>query len=226
MDAAHHAAVLQKICRVCGESLTRAFRVHYECAETKHAKKLMKVFGIDVSRDDHSVHPHNLCHKCQNVIYTSNKRAEGRDYTNEGCSVCQHISVVQRGGARKIKVGRPAEVCYQSAIRHIRSIAPPSFFPDANSRSYTAGDSPVTISDLECPTCTNVLDRPIELITCGSHVCADQYSLMSVLLRRSLPHNLQHSARIQSGPEACGGLQTVCRECNRMVKVADYRTQL
>ena len=145
----------------------------------------MKVFGIDVSRDDHS---QNFCHKCQNVIYTSNKRAEeGRDYTprvvvfdgwlkhtNGGCSVCQHISVVQRGGARKkIKVGRPAEVCYQLAIRHIRSVAPLSFFPDANSRSYTAGDSPVTISDLECPICTNVLDRPIELITCGSHVCAD-----------------------------------------------------
>ena len=103
MDAAYHAAGLQKICR---ESLARAFRVHHECAEPKHAKNLLKVFGIDVTTDDQLVHPGNFCHKCQNVIYTTIKRSEeGRDYTprltqfdewaehtDDECSVCRHIT--------------------------------------------------------------------------------------------------------------------------------------
>ena len=105
MDAAYHAAGLQKLCRVCGESLARAFRVHYRCAEAKHAKNLMAVFGIDVSKDDPSVHPENFCHKCQNVIYVATKRSEqGREYTSRvilfdgwvhhspTCSLCQHIN--------------------------------------------------------------------------------------------------------------------------------------
>ena len=57
MDAAYHDAGLQKICRVCGESLARAFRVYHECAEPKHAKNVLKVFGIDVTTDDYLVHP-------------------------------------------------------------------------------------------------------------------------------------------------------------------------
>ena len=78
------------------------------------------------------------------------------DHTDEGCGVCQQISAVQKGGARKkIKVGRPAEVSCQSAIRHIQSIAPPSFVPDARNQTYIAGDPPVTISDLEWPICMN-----------------------------------------------------------------------
>ena len=59
----------------------------------------------------------------------------------------------------------------QSAIRHIRSIAPPSLVTDASSHTYTAGDSPVAMSDLECPICSHILDQPVELIRCRSHVC-------------------------------------------------------
>ena len=152
MDAAYHAAGLQKLCRVCGESLARAFRVHYKCAETQHTENLMQIFGINVSNDDLSVHPEYFCHKCRNVICVANKRAkEGRDYTprvvkfdgwtehtDVNCSICQHISVVQRRGARKTKVGSPAAVSCQSAIRHIQSIAPPSLIPDATSEIYSA----------------------------------------------------------------------------------------
>ena len=79
MDSACHAAGLHKLCRVCGDSLARAFRVQHRCAEEKHTKNLMKVFGIDVSTDDPSIHPESFCHKCQNVIYVALKRAdEGR----------------------------------------------------------------------------------------------------------------------------------------------------
>ena len=178
MDAAYHAAGLQRICRVCGESLARAFRVRYECSEPKNAKNLMTVFGIDVLKDDQSIHPENFCHKCRNITYnTINRAEEGRQYTprlvrfdgwvshtNDECSVCSHIASVQRGGAKKkSKGGRPAEGGCQSVIRHIMSIAPPSFFPSASSSSqiYSAdGGSPVTLADLECPICLNILDRP------------------------------------------------------------------
>ena len=65
MDASYYVTGLQKICTVCGESLARAFRVYHACAETNHAKNLMKVFGIDISQDDPLVHPPNFCHKFQ-----------------------------------------------------------------------------------------------------------------------------------------------------------------
>ena len=81
MDAAYHPAGLQWIGRVCWESLAWAFTVHYECSEPKNAKNLMTVFGIDVLKDDRSIHPGNFCHKCLNIMYKSIKRAEGRQYT-------------------------------------------------------------------------------------------------------------------------------------------------
>ena len=68
MDAAYHAAGLQRICRVCGESLAWAFSVHYECPEPKNAKNVIMVFGIDLLKDDQSVQSENFCHKCPNII--------------------------------------------------------------------------------------------------------------------------------------------------------------
>ena len=247
MDAAYHAAGLQKICRVCGESLARAFRVHYGCAEPKHARNLRKVFEIDVLTDESTVHPPNFCHKCQNIIYTTIKRVEdGRDYTprltlfdgwvehtDEACSVCRHIAAVQRGGARKkTKGGRPAEGSCMSAMRHIRTVAPPSFFPDVSGQVYLAGDSPVALSDLECPICTNILDRPIELVTCGSHVCAacccEWLKVTNTLSCPSCYGDHFHTfSTIRLGStlvlKLVGGLLTECRECKQAVKVADYR---
>ena len=236
MDAAYHAAGLQKICRVCGESLARAYRVHYGCA-----RNLQKVFEIDVLTDESTVHPPNFCHECQNIIYTTIKRAEdGRDYTprltlfdgwvehtDEACSVCRHIAAVQRGRARKkTKGGRSTEGSCMSAMRHIRTVAPPSFFPDVSGQVYLAGDSPVALPDLECPIYTNILDRPIELVTCGSHVCA-----LKVTNTLSCPScygdHFHPFSTIRSGStlvlKLVVGLLTECRECKQAVKVADYR---
>ena len=85
--------------------------MQYACAETNHAKSLIKIVGIDPSQDDPLVHPQNICHKCQNMIYVSHKQAEeGREYTprvkfdgwveHTKSGVCRWISMVQKGGAR------------------------------------------------------------------------------------------------------------------------------
>ena len=209
----------------------------------------MTVFGIDVLKDDQSIHPEDFCHKCRNIMYNSIKRAEeSRQYTprlvqfdgwvshtDDECGVCSHIASVQRGGAKKkSKGGRPAEGGCQSVIRHIMSIAPPSFFPSASSSSqiYSAdGGSPVTLADLECPICLNILDRPLELTTCGSIVCADCCcEWLKVANTLSCPccygDHLRTFSTIRSGPtlvlKLVGGLQTECRECNQVVKVANY----
>ena len=141
------------------------------------------------------------------------------------------MSAVQKGGARKkIKVGRPAEVSCQSAIRHVQSIAPPSFVPDARNQTYTAGDSPVTISDLECPIC---MDRPILLVTCGCHICIDRCcEWLKEISTLSCPcyygNHFSSFSTIRPGSililKLVGGLQTVCRECDRVVKVSADRT--
>ena len=95
-------------------------------------------------------------------------------------------------------------------------------------------DSPVAISDLECPICSNELNRPIELVTCGQHVCADcccEWLRTTNTLSCPCCYYGEHFSDTFSSIRPAsslvlklmGGLQTVCRECNQVVKVADYR---
>ena len=77
----------------------------------------------------------------------------------------------------------------------------------------------------------NNLDQPLELTTSASIVCADcccewlkvANTLSCPCCYGEHPHTF---STIRSGPtlvlKLAGGLQTECRECNQVVKVANY----
>ena len=72
------------------------------------------------------------------------------------------------------KPGRPATIGTRSAVDHIHSIAPPSFFPtnDTSAREITQPDSnSVITAELVCKLCTKILDQPIQLTECNNLVC-------------------------------------------------------
>ena len=65
---------LHKLCGVCGESLNRKGRVSYSVIGSSSV--LLKVFGVDVTHDDHQVHPAKYCHGCRNIMYHAAKKGE------------------------------------------------------------------------------------------------------------------------------------------------------
>ena len=189
MDAQFHKNIFKKLCRVCGGSLSKAGRTQYMCSS--HSDDMFKVFSVDVSHDIPAVHPQSFCHRCKNAIYFTKEaeKPKGKapqsykhhisvysgwaEHSGVSCDVCIHASTTQKGGRpRKVKIGRPALVSPRTAIRYIQNSAPASFFPSPTTHTYDASSTPVKLADLTCPICTEVLDRPIEMTTCGAMVCA------------------------------------------------------
>ena len=178
-----HKEVLRKHCRVCAKALAR-FKVSYNCAD--RSDELEKTFGVVVSRDSPDVHPVSFCHGCYNVLVRSRKAREAnRLYTPSvepfawsphtgSCTVCDHFQSVASGGRpRKQKIGRPSSSSTRSAIMHLHTIAPASFFNtvDVHSLTFQSTNSSVSIDDLICPLCSFVVNRPIQLTNCNRLVC-------------------------------------------------------
>ncbi len=80
------------------------------------------------------------------------------------CSVCLSVRTHSVGGRR------PAKGSFQSAIKHIKSIAPPTICQPHRVFSIVL--------------CLYILDRPIELKLCGRLACA------GCLCRWSNPHRV------------------------------------
>ncbi len=120
-------STLQALSGVCG----CYFRSHkYSCSDRK--VDLLEVFGIEVNEDVDAIHPQSYCHPCNNIIYHTVKHTrDGKDYNPQktiatwsahsvNCSVCLSVRTHSVGGRR------PAKGSFQSAIKHIKSIAPPT----------------------------------------------------------------------------------------------------
>lgn len=58
----YHAQALLKLCRVCGENLSRSGRVHHLCINRK--EELKKAFHINVNNDYEDIHPMHFCNSC------------------------------------------------------------------------------------------------------------------------------------------------------------------
>lgn len=181
--AAFHCEELQKFCRVCGKRLSRN-RVNFNCQQ--HADILASTFGFLISDDNPEIHPKLLCHGCYSVLRRSKKAAETRSqyqpsinlfkwtaHSLSQCEMCQHFQQVSCGGRPKKtrNTGRPPSVSFRTAIDHIRSIAPPSFFPVNTGVSVVVPSEGEVSLDLVCCLCSKLLHQPVQLTTCNSLVC-------------------------------------------------------
>ena len=92
--------------------------------------------------------------------------------------LCLHVNMgkVKKGGRpRKCKLivrpGRPLEVSLRRLVKHMELTAPPPFVPSMLHPPTIAGY--VSRLNAECPLCLEVLNSPIELVTCGAIVCSN-----------------------------------------------------
>ena len=92
------------------------------------------------------------------------------------CQVCQHYqSFQQRGRPKKVKrtAGRPPSISPRYCVDHIHAVAPPPLAPPTEVINVCTHHQHVALPELTCPICCDVLRCPVELVSCGSIVCAE-----------------------------------------------------
>ena len=181
-----HRDALEKLCRVCGRHVvTKSVKVKHLCADC--VDKLETVFRISTSSDDANTHPWFFCHSCKIVLLKASSTAKSYQHRtivfgewcshNEGsCSVCQHYQMLQQGGRpKKVKrmPGRPPSISPRYCIDHIRDVAPPPLVPLTEAITVCEHHQHLSLPELMCPICSDILRCPVELVTCGSVVCAE-----------------------------------------------------
>ena len=178
-----HGVVLERLCRICARSVVyKSVHTEYPCSN--HLEEIHTVFGLSVKLDDPAIHPTHFCHACKTVIH---KHKCGGSYQHrttvfegwcthtEDCPICEHYSGIQRGGRpKKVKKtpGRPPNINPRSCISHIQSVAPSPFLPSTETVTPCSVHLPGNICDFYCPICLDILSSPVQLVTCGSVVCA------------------------------------------------------
>ena len=185
MSSEQHLQALTKLCRVCGNNLEKS-KPSYECSAFK--QHLLEIFGICVGTDNPSSHPALFCRACYDVVrgkqkadtyskvYKPQKKAVDLWCLHESpCAVCEHYTKLSKGGRpRKARsTGRPTSDGYRAAIKRIRHIAPPTLCPDGVKQACIVVAETSSSTELQCPLCLNLLDRPVELLACRKLVCSE-----------------------------------------------------
>lgn len=179
-----HSSVLERLCRVCGKAVcTKSAKVKHLCSE--YSDELMTVFGISTNDDDPSVHPQHFCHQCQLTIHKAKTK---RDYNHQtvpfnrwcshvegSCCVCEHYSRLHKAGRPKKlqRTGRPPAVSVKYCIQRVIDVAPKSQVQPGITTCSFQDHQILDPSQLQCRICSDILNSPIELVTCGSVVCAE-----------------------------------------------------
>ena len=261
----YHLQQLPKHCRVCGKKLfkTKGRSVTYNCEQYK--AELTATFSIEISQDCSEQHPPQFCQSCYCGMKRATKAtSEGSPYCSSivvyewtkhtpECSVrihrsmdhilylltcpqvCNHFMMLAKGGGQNKKKcmnrGRRADA-YHAVLLHLDTIAPPSFFPDDNIPTYKAT---AVSSDLACPICAAILERPIQL-ACGSIVCLGccRKWINSSISPLSCPCCYNHQlncSTIHSPPTVVmsllSSLLVNCgKECQKTVRADLYRKHL
>ena len=177
-----HQRRLEKLCRVCGQSLKHS-RTLYLCE--KYQEDLFAVFHFKVHHDSPDIHPCHFCEKCKSVLYKSQKAAkENRlyitsvrvhDWTVHGhqCIICSPLAGGRPKKERKNRV-RPSLTSSHTIITQITESSPPSFLPpdsaDFRPPYILPQSSGLKPEDIECSICTLILDQPVQL-PCSTVVC-------------------------------------------------------
>ena len=150
--------------------------------------------------------------------------------------MCDHFLTVAKGGGQNRKArknrGRRADVI-TSTLEHIQTTAPPSMFPAHHHPEY---ETTAVSSDLSCPVCAAVLERPLQL-ACGNIVCHSCcYRWISTAMSGpiSCPCCYNHqldSTTIHPPPpmvtNLLSGLLVTCsKNCGRLVRAGQYTKHL
>ena len=227
-----HRTVLDNLCRVCGKAAqTQSATVKHSC--TQHTENLMRVFGISIDNDDPDTHPQHFCHPCHLVIHRA--LTYGGDYKHrtsaydgwcrpvEGsCRVCEHYCKLQKGGRPKklVRTGRPPSISPRYCAQHVKEIAPPPLVEPATTISICHSHQAIDTSHLHCPICCNVLLSPIELVTCGSLVCAQCCTWLTHCTQLTCPccyhpHITDFSTIRPASPLISSTLGSLCVVCEK-----------
>lgn len=247
MDSNSHKTALGRMCRVCGDFLNKSTHSTkpYECAAYK--QQLKDTFDINIDSDHKEKHPSCFCRGCYDVIRTRNEASQNQKIYKEtkkifskwdvhmevACSVCDHFSKLSKGGRPKKSKGggRPPLVGYRSAVTHVRKIAPPTFLPVADPLLSLTTPEPSTINDLKCPVCTKIVDRPIELSTCGKLICSECLaarieSACSLTCPLCDDDHLKNFTTIRAASSlvinVLKQLRVNCKSCSTVVHLANY----
>ena len=139
-----------------------------------------------------------------------------------------YIKCLVRPKKCRNKPGRPPLVSPLSIIRHIKSIAPPSF---------TIRDNVLTtdtdfLTGLTCPLCFVLVERPVELTECGTLLCAEcccQRLRVSGSLSCPCCYS-EHLADYDTIRPAShltlrvlGSMEVTCTSCSSTVQLKDHK---
>lgn len=220
---------------------TKSVKTVYSCCD--FSDDLHRVFQL-AGPDDKSIHPTHFCHACKVVV----DKSESSHYSHrttvfehwgahtEGhCTVCLHYQALQRGGRpkkTKRSCGRPPTSSPRYCIDRVQEVAPPFLIlPD---KHFTTCDvhQHFPISELNCPLCCDILNQPIELVTCGAIVCAEcMHKWLKVQNHLACPccytDHLKDFSTIRQAPSlvvtAIRSLCVVCEQCTSHMQLWMYQ---
>ena len=91
------------------------------------------------------------------------------------CVTCSFSSQWWRPKKERKNRGHPGNNSMHTVWKHLNTIAPISFQavqPLYPSRFHTPASN-IPLADFQCPSCTNILNRPIQLTLCRKMICMD-----------------------------------------------------
>lgn len=176
--------ITESLCRVCGRSVvSRSVKTKYRYED--YQDDLHTVFGVETHLDNPHIHPQYFCHACKTIVVKTPSQPFQHltipytgwcDHMDDSCDVCTHQNTIKRGGRpKKTKrtPGRPPNISTKYCTEHIRGIATPPLTHHGDEVNICSIHQAALTSELQCSLCNNILCSPVELVTCGSVVCAE-----------------------------------------------------
>lgn len=239
-----HTAVLESLCRVCGRLLfTKSWKTRYPCKD--FLNQLHTVFDILAGSDDPNIHPTHICHACKGVMKKTKLGYHHRTVVFEGwcahaedegnCTVCKHYKALKQPGRPKKTIrtpGRPPTISSQHCIEWVKDVAPDSLVLPDTPINVCGVHLHLPLSELNCPICCDILNQPVELVTCGRMVCAecmcrwlDQHNSLSCPC--CYTDHLEDFNTIKKAPSlvvtSISRLCVVCGNCDNHMKLDTWK---
>ena len=173
----------------CGARPLKNRDYKYSCTTNTD---LLKLCGINVSDDRKDIHPPFFCSSCRSKVkrVSEGKQVQSSlctfawtEHAESGCTVCTHLGGKKKKGGRPIKEkgerGRPREGSNRHIANRILQSAAQSFKAGGSPLllSHFLPSSSVSLTDLQCRICSNIVDRPVET-PCKKVVCCSCISAL------------------------------------------------